>query len=162
MIKFRNIIQTCRHARGFTLLIATLISGILLALGFAIYNIVSKEIVLSSSGRESQFALYAADSGVECALYWDYKEDAFSTSTPQQPECAEGAVDDYDITYDAVDDTYTTTFSFSLGEALSSPCTSVTVVRGQNPKTTTLVSSGYNTCITSNPRRIERAIRVQY
>lgn len=148
--------------RGFTLLVAVLVGGILLSLGFAIFNIVSKELVLSSSGRESQFALYAADSGVECALYWDYKQDAFSTSSPQQPECAGAAVDDYSVSYDATEDEYTTTFSFSLGESLASPCTQVTVVRGQNPKTTTLVSSGYNTCVTTNPRRIERAIRVQY
>ena len=160
MINFSHIKQ--QAARGFTLLVAVLIGGILLSLGFAIFNIVSKELVLSSSGRESQFALYAADSGVECALYWDYQQDAFSTSTPQQPECAGGAVDDYEVTYDATADEYTTVFSFSLGTALSDPCTSVTVVRGQNPKTTILTASGYNTYVTTNPRRIERAIRVQY
>lgn len=151
-----------REARGFTLLMAVLVSGILLALGFAIFNIVSKELVLSSSGRESQFAFYAADSGVECALYWDYKENAFSTSTPIQPECSGAVVNDYEVTYDSGSDTYTTVFGFSLGENLAGPCVDVTVTRTQNPTRTTLISQGYNTCVTTNPRRIERTIRVQY
>lgn len=156
------MMNTHSTPRGFTLLMSVLVGGILLALGFAIFNIVSKELVLSSSGRESQFALYAADSGIECALYWDYQHDAFATSSPQQPVCAGAPVDDYAVTYDSGSDTYTTTFGFSLGSAQSSACTSVTVVRGQNPKTTTFISRGYNTCVTTNPRRIERAIRVQY
>lgn len=160
MIHLRT--NSASAVRGFTLLVAVLVGGILLALGFAIFNIVSKELVLSSSGRESQFALYAADSGIECALYWDYQGDAFSTSSPQQPECSGAPVDDYEVSYDIATDSYTTTFSFSLGESLTDPCTSVSVVRGQSPKTTTLVASGYNTCVTTNPRRIERAIRVQY
>lgn len=148
--------------RGFTLLISVLVSGILLALGFAIYNIASKEITLSSSGRESQFAFYAADSGIECALYWDYQEDAFSTTSPQQPNCAGAPVDNYDVQYDADADNYTTTFSFSLNGAPAAPCTDVTVTRSFLPTRTTIVAAGYNTCVTTNPRRIERAIQVRY
>lgn len=148
--------------RGFTLLMAVLISGILLALGVAIFNIVSKEIVLTSSGRESQFAFYAADSGVECALYWDSKQDAFSSSSPQQPQCAGASVTNYNVSYDAPSDTYTTVFSFSLGSDQTAPCTDVTVTRQYEPTRTTLTAAGYNTCVTTNPRRIERSIRVQY
>ena len=148
--------------RGFTLLMSVLISGILLSLGVAIFNIVSKEIVLTSAGRESQFAFYAADSGVECGLYWDSKQNAFSTSSPQQPQCAGAAVTNYEVSYDAPSDTYTTTFSFSLGANTTAPCTDVTVVRQNSPTRTTLTAAGYNTCVTTNPRRIERSIRVQY
>lgn len=149
--------------RGFTLLIAVLVSGILLALGFAIFNIASKEITLSSSGRESQFAFYAADSGIECALYWDYQQNAFSTTSPQQPNCAGGPVDSYTPNeFDPDTGTYTTTFSFSLNGAPTAPCTDVTVTRSFLPTRTTVVAAGYNTCVTTNPRRIERAIQVRY
>jgi len=148
--------------RGFTLLIAVLVSGILLSLGVAIYNIASKEVTLSSSGRESQFAFYAADSGVECALYWDYQEDAFSTTSPQQPTCAGSPVSDYLVEYDSDLDIYTTTFGFSLNGSVTNPCTAVTVTRSFSPSRTTIVAAGYNTCVTTNPRRIERAIQVQY
>lgn len=148
--------------RGFTLLIAVLVSGILLALGFAIFNIASKELTLSSSGRESQFAFYAADSGIECALYWDYQQDAFSSTSPQQPECAGAEVTNYNVNFDAGSGTYTTTFSFALGPTTADPCTDVTVTRNYTPTRTTVVAAGYNTCVTTNPRRIERAIRVRY
>ncbi len=79
--------------RGFVLLLAVLVSGILLALGVALYNIASKELILSSSGRDSQFAFYAADSGIECALYWDAKHDAFATtSSLTQVTCGSGTL----------------------------------------------------------------------
>jgi Tfp pilus assembly protein PilX len=151
-----------REARGFTLLIAILVSSILLSLGFAIYNIVSKELILTASGRESQFAFYAADSGIECALYWDYQHNAFSTSTPAQPTCAGAPVSDYNVSFNSGTGEYTTTFNFSLGGTTVSPCTGVTLVRRINPVRTTLTAAGYNTCVLNNPRRIERAIRVVY
>jgi len=161
-LMMKNFPGTSVRARGFTLLIATLVSSILLALGFAIFNIVSKELVLTSSGRESQFAFYAADSGIECGLYWDYQQDAFSSSSPQQPVCAGGAVSDYEVVFDSGTGSYTTTFGFSVGDSIVAPCADVTVVRQYNPTRTTLTASGFNTCVTTNPRRIERAIRVQY
>lgn len=144
------------------MLIAVLVSSVLLALGFAIYNIVSKELIFSSAGRESQFAFYAADSGAECALYWDYKHDAFATSSPlTEVQCGDKTVP-LTRDYDVGNDIYTTTLSFSMGDSASSPCADVSVVRRHDPQRTTIESLGYNTCITSNLRRIERAIRAQY
>lgn len=158
----RRRVPTVHCYRGFTLLIAVLVSGILLALGLAIFNIASKELTLSSSGRESQFAFYAADSGIECALYWDYRENAFSTTSPKQPVCAGIDVTNYAIAFDSGTGAYTTSFSVPLGGGTVSPCTDVTVIRTHYPTKTTVVSAGYNTCVTTNPRRIERAIQVQY
>lgn len=153
--------SSARSQRGFTLLLAVLISSILIAIGSAIFNIVSKEIVLSSAGRESQFSFYAADTGIECALYWDSK-DAFSTSSPKSDIACGGAqVSNYATAYDAGTLLRTTTFSFALGPT-SAPCTTVTVVKGGNPVTTSVSSFGYNTCVLDNPLRLERAIRVQY
>lgn len=67
--------------KGFTLLLAALISSIVLALGAAIFTIAQKQITLSSIGRDSQFAFYAADTAAECALYWDFRCNYFATST---------------------------------------------------------------------------------
>ena len=55
---------------GFTLLYASMIAGLLLAIGAAILSITVKQISLSAAGRESQFAFYNADTGTECAVYW--------------------------------------------------------------------------------------------
>lgn len=57
--------------KGFTLLFAVLVSVLVLAVGASIINIALKQTILSGAGRESQYAFYAANSGLECALYWD-------------------------------------------------------------------------------------------
>ncbi len=67
--------------RGFTLLLASLIASLLATIGLAMFAIAQKEIRLSSMGRESQFAFYAADTGAECALFLNYVHNAFATST---------------------------------------------------------------------------------
>jgi hypothetical protein len=57
--------------KGFTLLFAVLVSVLVLSVGTSMINIAVKQVILSGSGRESQFAFYAANTGIECALYWD-------------------------------------------------------------------------------------------
>ena len=157
-----------KNARGFTLLLAVLISSILIALGGALFDIVSKEILLSSAGKESQFAFYAADTGVECALYWDSKG-MFSSSTPPTSgnpiTCGGMAVTDFQYTPDTSGDgyTYSATFSFEYDGLPTNPCTTVQVVRTYEPALQTTINSyGHNTCVLSSPTRLERAIRVMY
>lgn len=56
---------------GFVMAFSLLLSSIVLALAFGIFNLLLKQINLTSSARDSQIAFYAADAGMECALYWD-------------------------------------------------------------------------------------------
>lgn len=73
---------------GFTLLLAALVASLVLILGVSIFEVVQKEISLSSLGRDSQFAFYAADTAAECALFWDVRFGYFSSSTPYiEPTC---------------------------------------------------------------------------
>jgi hypothetical protein len=163
-----NMMHMKKSARGFTLLLAVLISSILIALGAALYDIVSKEILLSSAGRESQFAFYAADTGIECALYWDSKGMFSSTSPPTSGNpimCGGMTVNDFAYTPDTSSDgyTYSATFSFQYDGVQTNPCTTVQVVRTFQPSLQTTINSyGHNTCILSSPTRLERAIRVTY
>ncbi len=60
------------NKKGFALLMAIMIGSLFLAIGATIYRIALVEIILSSTGRDSQFAFYSADSGLECALFWNY------------------------------------------------------------------------------------------
>jgi hypothetical protein len=64
--------------KGFTILIAVVAASILLVIAMAIGDIALKEKVLTASGKDSQIAFYAADTGIECALYWDQKQGVFS------------------------------------------------------------------------------------
>lgn len=71
--------MTTRH-NGFALLFAILTASLILTVGLAIFNITLKEFVLSSQIRDSQFAFYAADTGLECALYWDLQHPGYAGS----------------------------------------------------------------------------------
>ncbi len=57
--------------RGFTLLIAVIFMSVMLSFGLALGSLSYKQQVLASSAIESQYAFYAADAGLECALYTD-------------------------------------------------------------------------------------------
>jgi hypothetical protein len=58
---------------GYTLLFAMIVASIVLALGVSLLTNSRKEFVLSSS------AFYAADSGIECANYWDDDSTTFNS-----------------------------------------------------------------------------------
>jgi hypothetical protein len=141
----------CSTKKGFTLLLAVLISSLLLTIGLSIFNIAFKELTLSSSARESVSAFYAADSGAECALFWDIQQNSFENNKEilcegQSFDMAGTGNGSWSFTLD----------NFTNGES----CSVVTVVKDEEK--TTIQSRGYNTCNTSNPRRVERAIRITY
>lgn len=60
-----------KRNKGFTLLIAVVTTSLLLLVSFVVADIALKQIILSSSNQDSQYAFYSADSGAECAVYWD-------------------------------------------------------------------------------------------
>jgi len=60
-----------QNEKGFVALFTVLIVSVILAMAIGIASISLKEIVLSSSASEGSKAFYAADSGIECALYYD-------------------------------------------------------------------------------------------
>lgn len=150
------------YNQGFTLFVAIVITGALLLISTSIVNLAFKQSLISNSGRESQMAFYAADTGMECALYWDVKnpggdQSAFSTTTSSLISCNKdgvnpgnewtvGGASQSEINLTFLPDTY---------------CATVTVTKNLNG-TTLIESLGYNTCDPSNPRRVERAVRASY
>lgn len=59
------------NKKGVTLLLAVLVSSIALSIGTGIFSLLFSEIEISGSSKDSVIAFYAADSGLECALYWE-------------------------------------------------------------------------------------------
>jgi len=168
--------------RGMTLFIAVTIMGILLFISFAVVNITIKANLFATSGRDSQYAFYAADAGLECALYWDSKYDAFSTSShPLLPDntvyCAgSGVAGTGQALYGTTtlgriglggDTNPTSVFSFLMTPSVtSSACSVVTVYKYYSGSPlvlkTYIKSRGYNTCDMTNSRRMERGVEVTY
>lgn len=163
--------------KGMTLFIAVVIMSILLFISFAVANIAIKGSLFATSGRDSEYAFYAADAGIECAIYWDSRFDPskFATSTTGgagSPINCNGA----NITNgSAIPGTTTavliggtlanpvSTFYFDMNQG-SNPvpyCAIVTVTKNADGSTY-IKSRGYNTCTISNPRRVERGVEVTY
>lgn len=76
--------------RGFTILLAAIVASLVLSLGISVFSIAQKQLLLSSTGRNSQYAFYAADTAAECALYWDIRHDFASTTAPRTPIGCDG------------------------------------------------------------------------
>ena len=173
--------------KGFTLFFALLISSLALAIGLAIYDITVRELQLSEAATQSQYAIYAADTGAECALYWEnkYKDgsgnplnggtgSAFATSSTDTQMPGPGTVicNGQDVLVSSnwpiqiapngppTATAATTTFTIS-GATTAAPCSVVYVYKSGNPSVTSVVSHGYNTCATG-PLQLERVFQVTY
>lgn len=174
--------QISGRQKGFAMLFAVLVSSVLLSIGLSIFNLTVKELVLSSSGRESQFSFYAADTGAECAMYWDFKASypvMYATSSASQtgswrdsyidsnnPNCVgTSIVDSVKTPIITGLSSATTQFSLTIPNGSNSYCSVVKVLKEVDNSgfiKTTIDSRGYNTCNASDPNRVERGLKVTY
>lgn len=149
----------CTSQRGFTLLLAALIASLLLMLGAATFELARKEVLLSSLGRDSQFAFYAADSGAECALYWDMRFNAFASSTGFTTATCDdeslGTIPAATVDGDPVE----------IQFEPNGYCARVEISKNSTNPTTVIVSRGYSTpcaSVQTSARTLERAVRIMY
>ncbi|MBP6974599.1 MAG: hypothetical protein KBB54_01510 [Candidatus Pacebacteria bacterium] len=158
--------------RGFTLFLSLIVSSLLLAIGVSLSTIILKQLVFSSSGSESQIAFYAADSGAECAIYWDRKgvdgnfvvDSIFATSSPETADIycgtglqgAQGPAQVGSFLKVNSDEpgggeslSATTTFYVDFSDTENAACAKVTVAKwydatSATPDKTRIDSRGYN------------------
>lgn len=135
--------------KGATLLIAVIMASVMLSVGLGVYQRTYKELYFSSFWKQVQLAFAAADSGFECALYWDLHP----PTSPAQASCSGGTPFDWQ------------SGSWSLPDIviLGGGCAKVTITKpSPGGSSVRLESRGYNTCDTTNPRRVERGLRIDY
>jgi hypothetical protein len=161
--------------KGFTLLVAIVVTASLLLVSFMVVNLAFKQLLISDANEESQYAFYNADSGVDCAVYWDLLDPAlsrFATTTTGTIACnGQTGITTGSQT------TIPTTPSTSLigGGGNGNPtsifyltftkgCVIVRVTKSYSGNTliTTIDSRGYNTCSVTAPRRFERGVTLTY
>lgn len=148
--------------KGFTLFIAIVVMGTLLLITTGLVNLSVKQSFIANAGKESQIAFYAADTGMECAIYWDVKnpsgQSAFATTTGSTINCnrdSNNSGNQWVVGGSSVSTINRINF-------LPDPyCAIVTVTKNANG-TTNIESKGYNTCDPANRRRVERAVRATY
>lgn len=164
--------KSINSSKGITLFIAVTIMGILLFISFAVVNISIKSTLFASAGRDSQLAFYAADAGLDCAIYWDskFEPSKFSVSG-SSISCGGVTIEQDDPILGTTTATimaaggpvYYSVFGFKLdhGQNPVEACTIVTVTKNLSGQTY-IKSRGYNTCDINNSRRIERGVEVTY
>lgn len=145
MKKYKNMQQNC----GSALLISLIVSTVVLAVGFGVYQRTYKEVLLSSMWRQTQIAFGAADAGLECAIYWDLHPGAkscFGTS----------------FTWNIPNDGAWYPPSVSL--APDGNCVLLRAMKAPgSPIVTTIESRGRNgVCGSSNPKLVERGLKITY
>ena len=161
---------------GFTIFFAVLVASLALSVGVVIYDLLNRSLALSQVATQSQYAIYAADTGAECALYWDIKcslgacfaGSAFATSSQTTIPGSGVTCNGIDIAavpwaVDAVANAATTTFTVTF--APQPYCVLVTVAKNGTPSVTRIVAHGYNTACPPAPpptTRLERSLEVDY
>jgi len=162
--------------QGITLFIAVSVASLVLILLLNVMAIAIKEVQLSGFVRESQEAFYAADAGIECAIYHDLftgGSSPFPEPTEPQGPATLKCIDDMNMIY--VDNgTYaTSTFAVRFSDTNDdAACAIVTVAKGNG--LVKIESFGVNKhdadtsqdadCdgATNQIRRVERALRATY
>lgn len=157
--------------RGIALFYVVLVAGVVVIASFAVSRIALKETIFSNLGKQSQQAFYAANSGLECAMYWDLKHAKFSEAFPdfgvistENMECARNDLEDIknDQKIDQSGNTHQYEFTISNLNG-SDLCADIVVEKTyNNPDIDTKIEVRGRTSCSSAGRAVERAILTNY
>jgi len=169
---------------GFTIFFAALVGSLALAVGLSMYDLLVRELALSQVSSQSQYAIYAADTGAECALFYDVArglgKDAFATSSAagaggassgdvatcngQNIFASTNSIlgNGSDLSVIKSSSSATTTFYLSMGTKDTDPAVKVEVIKSGDPSQTTIISHGYNRYNAKGVVKVERTLRVSY
>lgn len=136
--------------KGITLLLSVFVSSMVLTLGLGVFTLLFSEVEFSGTAKESLTAFYAADSGIECALFWDIQKNAFATSLSNSTINCDGDSRTFNPSVGFV--------SFNIPFDNGS-CATVEVTKSAS--TTIIVSQGKNICV-SSPKTVQRGLKVNY
>lgn len=156
--------------RGFSLLIAVIFASVMLTFGLQLASLGYKQQTLSTSSLRSQYAFYAADAGLECALTADQQQDLFAypisaPSSAPATKCDNASALASSFSYDAT--RLLVSYRFNLDS--STHCADVVVYK-PNPLSgakTYIYSQGYDVscAVVANPggkRFAYRGIKASY
>lgn len=164
--------EKIKNNKGFALLFVIMLSSIILAIALGISSVALKEASFTTSADSTNDAFMAADTGSECALYFDQLTyDAFgNTGTSNVLMCGGVTLPDAVRTSSNPNGPWTFTLYGPQFSPSGQSCAIVTVTKDPVAKTTTIVSKGYNlddpnnpeTCVSNNTNRVERELDVTY
>lgn len=152
------IIKNIKKNRGFVILFAVTLAALLLSIALGVANIALKEIKFGTSARDTNDAFFAADSGIECALFYDNGvTSSFGGSGGSSIQCSGSSI--------AISGSSPSWNFVVLGLGSSGQsCANVSIDKSSG---TTIFSKGYNigdgpACSPTNPNRVERELKTTY
>ncbi len=161
-----------KYSRGYTLLFAVITATVVLGVAAFILGISRKQSILASVARESTYAIYAADSGIECAVA---ASSGMSSSSQPDILCNGQVVSAGTTTALPLPGaTQVQSWAYSAISLTGGQCAIVILTTARNSRgdpEIILDSRGYNVCKTSGgilvpdsagSRTVERAQRVIY
>lgn len=168
--------MTTPSMRGITLLISVILSSVVLSVALALLDISYKQQLLASTAKQSQKAFYNADTAMECALYWDQQFAAFdyvaTTYLTNGFTCNGQTIVITPSSWAPVPQNSSTVAGGTRTTFFNIPCNAslgqgtgllgqATIVKSSSGATT-VYTSGYSSCDTSDQRRIERGLKILY
>lgn len=169
--------------KGFVVLYASLIGGVVLAIGLAILTITIKQLGLSSAGRESHKSFYVSDTAMECALYFNHLDrvtvnascsegvGVFADSLGLGTLCTKNPAPSSglmcvgeELIFEPVEidgASYISRFSLGVENSTDEICADVTITKDGSTGLTSFVSAGRNTC-RDTQNKYERSIQIDF
>ncbi len=162
--------------RGFALLMAVIFMSVMLTFGLKLGSLGYKQQILASAVTESQYAFYAADTALECALYADQQLNFFAVADyvegqdPKTMSC--GGSDTITVTQSLSSDGLILTSRATIPLDSDTRCADITVYKPPPSSGTTYIfSQGYDvSCERAHPvdmgapedRFVSRGIEIHY
>ena len=161
---------------GYTLLFAVLTASLVLSVAVFILGVSRKQFILAVSARESIYAIYNADSAIECAAL-AYSAGTFATTSAPVMSCGGLTVtgswsgSGYSVpTITTIAQSNPLTFGFTGTGGVNTGCAYVVVTDGTDSTgshVTVVDARGYNTgttatCPGTSSTVVERALRLTY
>ncbi len=165
----QKFLKNKKRNSAFVMLFAVVVSGIILTIALGVTNIALKELSFDTGAKSTNDAFFAADAGVECALFYDLtgEGDVSAFGQPSAGLNTNCAGTDVDLNNGGSTPTTGpwTFYLYPLGSS-GNACAIVNVTKTLNPNVTTIVSKGYNLggntydCSSTNLNRVERELVV--
>lgn len=130
-----------KHHGGFIIFFALIVSSIVLTAGLAVSRIIIRQIYLASVQRDSQVALFGAESGKECARYYAQRAGSITNNRTCNGQIIE-LIDTTTLRPETtiLQNNTILSFWFNMGKESQKTCVKVEV----NNITRRMVSRGYN------------------
>ena len=159
------------NQKGFVLLFAVVLSAIILSISLGLSEISLKQLSFGNQARETGDAFFAADTGLECALFYDIK----GAGEYGTPFGYDGNLGEMTVTLQCAgqnfqlnDGNYSLEgpWTFVLAGLNPSEKSCAIVKVDKTPTQTIIISKGYNigdeNCAGNYPNRVEREIEIRY